>query len=111
MTQDVLRDIIARNNINNITIPYIIDAVSKHYHISSKEMISKKRNREIAFPRQIAMYLCRKYTSSSLPQIGREFGGRDHTTVLHSCDKINSMLREDISVNSTIEEISRRFEG
>ncbi len=111
MTQDVLRDIIARNNINNITIPYIIDAVAKHYHISSKEMISKKRNREIAFPRQIAMYLCRKYTSSSLPQIGREFGGRDHTTVLHSCDKINNLLRDDISVNSTIEEISRRFEG
>ncbi|MBN2883639.1 MAG: chromosomal replication initiator protein DnaA [Clostridia bacterium] len=111
MTQDVLRDIIARNNINNITIPYIIDAVAKHYHISSKELISKKRNREIAFPRQIAMYLCRKHTSSSLPQIGREFGGRDHTTVLHSCDKINTLLRDDISVNSTIEEISRRFEG
>ena len=111
MTQDVLKDIIARNNISNITIPYIIDAVAKHYHISSKELVSKKRNREIAFPRQIAMYLCRKYTSSSLPQIGREFGGRDHTTVLHSCDKINSLLGEDISLNSTIEEISRRFEN
>jgi len=111
MTQDVLKDIIARNNISNITIPYIIDAVAKHYHISSKELVSKKRNREIAFPRQIAMYLCRKYTSSSLPQIGREFGGRDHTTVLHSCDKINSLLGEDISLNSTIEEISRRFES
>lgn len=111
ITQDVLRDIIARNNINNITIPYIIDAVAKHYHISSKEMISKKRTREITFPRQIAMYLCRKYTSSSLPQIGRKFGGRDHTTVLHSCDKINNLLRDDISVNSTIEEISRRFEN
>jgi len=111
MAQDVLRDIIARNNINNITIPYIIDTVSKHYRISSKEMISKRRSREIAFPRQIAMYLCRKYTAASLPQIGREFGGRDHTTVLHSCDKIGNLLREDISLNSTIEEISRRFEN
>jgi chromosomal replication initiator protein len=110
LAYDVLKDIIAKNNINNINIPYIIDAVSKHYSISSKEMVSKKRNKEIAFPRQVAMFLCRKYTSYSLPQIGREFGGRDHTTVLHSVDKIRGLLKNDFSLNSDIETITRRFE-
>ena len=110
LAYDVLKDIIAKNNINNIDIPYIIDAVSKHYSISSKELVSKKRNREIAFPRQVAMFLCRKYTSYSLPKIGREFGGRDHTTVLHSVDKIKYMLKSDFSLNSDIETITRRFE-
>jgi chromosomal replication initiator protein len=57
------------------------------------------------------MFLCRKYTSCSLPQIGREFGGRDHTTVLHSCDKIRKLLKTDMQLNSEIEEISRRFEN
>jgi len=110
LAYDVLKDIIAKNNINNIDIPYIIDAVSKHFSISSKELISKKRNKEIAFPRQIAMFLCRKYTSHSLPKIGREFGGRDHTTVLHSVDKIKILLKTDFSLNSDIETITRRFE-
>lgn len=110
LAYDTLKDIIAKNNINNIDIPYIIDAVSKHYSISSKELISKKRNKEIAFPRQVAMFLCRKYTSYSLPKIGREFGGRDHTTVLHSVDKIKFMLKSDFSLNSDIETITRRFE-
>ncbi len=110
LAYDVLKDIIAKNNINNINIPYIIDAVSKHYSISTREMVSKKRNREIAFPRQVAMFLCRKYTSYSLPQIGREFGGRDHTTVLHSVDKIRGLLKSSFSLNSDIETITRRFE-
>lgn len=111
LAYDVLKDIIAKNNINNIDIPYIIETVSKHYSISSKEMVSKKRNKEIAFPRQVAMFLCRKYTSYSLPHIGREFGGRDHTTVLHSVDKIKSMLKSDFTLNSDIEIITRRFEN
>ena len=110
LAYDVLKDIIAKNNINNINIPYIIDAVSKHYSISSREMVSKKRNKEIAFPRQVAMFLCRKYTSYSLPQIGREFGGRDHTTVIHSVDKIRVLLKSNFSLNSDIETITRRFE-
>ncbi len=110
LAYDTLKDIIAKNNINNIDIPYIIDAVSKHYSISSKELVSRKRNKEIAFPRQVAMFLCRKYTSYSLPKIGREFGGRDHTTVLHSVDKIKFMLKSDFSLNSDIETITRRFE-
>lgn len=110
LAYDVLKDIIAKNNISSIDIPYIIDVVSKHFSISSKEMVSKKRNKEIAFPRQVAMFLCRKYTSYSLPHIGREFGGRDHTTVLHSVDKIKVLLSSDISLNSDIESITRRFE-
>lgn len=111
LAQDVLKDIITQKYINNINIPYIIDTVSKYYRISSKEIVSKTRTKEITFPRQIAMFLCRKYTSCSLPKIGREFGGRDHTTVLHSCDKIKRLLVDDITLNSTIEEISRRFEN
>lgn len=110
LAHDVLKDIIAKKNISSIDIPYIIDAVSKHYSIPTKELVSKKRNKEIAFPRQVAMFLCRKYTSYSLPHIGREFGGRDHTTVLHSVEKIKILLTSDMTLNSDIETITRRFE-
>ena len=66
---------------------------------------SKKRTRAIAYPRQIAMYLCRELTDMSLPKIGEEFGGRDHTTVIHACDKVASDIEKDEDIKNKINRI------
>jgi chromosomal replication initiator protein len=65
-------------------------------------MKSKKRTKNIAFPRQVAMYLARELTDSSLPQVGAEFGGRDHTTVIHACEKIQTAMKMDPALQMTI---------
>lgn len=89
---------------NTITIDKIKKVVCKKYNIKMADMDSKKRKREFSHPRQVAMYLCREMTEMSLPQIGKAFGGKDHTTVLHACNKIenevktNSLLAEEISI-------------
>ena len=72
---------------------------------------SKKRTRSIAFPRQIAMYLCRELTDLSLPKIGEEFGGRDHTTVIHAHEKIAAEIEEDESFKRQIEKLIRQIKG
>jgi len=68
-------------------------------------MVSKKRNREIAGPRQIAIYICRELTDLSTTNIGKEFGGRDHTTVMHSCDKVADQIKSEYSFKKKIEEL------
>ena len=89
---------------NTITSDKIKNVVCKKYNIKMTDMDSKKRKREFSHPRQVAMYLCREMTDMSLPQIGKSFGGRDHTTVLHACNKIedemktSSLLSEEISI-------------
>jgi len=74
-------------------------------------MVSKTRVRTVALPRQIAMYLCRELTELSLPKIGEEFGGRDHTTVIHACDKIQNELKKDSTMNANIKEIVSRLKS
>ncbi|MFO7636646.1 MAG: chromosomal replication initiator protein DnaA [Clostridia bacterium] len=109
LAENVLKDIINENGVSEITIPFIIDIVCKYYKISPKEMISKTRSRDISYPRQIAMYLCRKNTPSSLPQIGKYFGGRDHTTVIHAFEKIKTALGKDKQLYLAIEELNRKI--
>lgn len=75
-----------------------------------KDLISKKRNKHISYPRQIAMYLCRKYTDASYPQIGEQFGGRDHTTVMHANDKIEKEILNDQEVSQLINELSKKID-
>lgn len=74
-----------------------------------EDLKSKKRNRPIAYPRQIAMYLCRELTDLSLPKIGEYFGGRDHTTVIHACDKIAEEIETDLQVKRTVNELIKRI--
>ncbi len=69
--------------------------IAEKYQVTVDEFLSKKRTKTIAFPRQIAMYLCRELTEMSLPKIGQEFGGRDHTTVIHAHKKICEMMEQD----------------
>ena len=102
LAKSTLNDIISSSD-NIISIDAIKNAVAKHYGITVKEIDSGKRSRNLAFPRQIAMYLSKEMTDNSFPQIGKAFAGRDHTTVLHACKKISSSLEEDAALQETID--------
>ena len=83
--------------------------VSERFGMTIGELCSAKRSQAIAYPRQVAMYLSRALTDSSLPKIGKEFGGRDHTTVMHANAKIEGMIREDRSVFNLVQELTARI--
>ena len=91
-----------KNNIRKIQ-----KAVAEYFQISVDDMKSKKRSANLAFPRQVAMYLCRKLTDESFPKIGTEFGGKDHSTVMHSCDKIEAEMKLNKELVKTIENIKK----
>ena len=107
LTKTVLKDLLRSNN-KRITIDEIQNKVSNYYNINTEDLISSRRLRSFARPRQVAMYLAKKLTSRSLPEIGRKFGGRDHTTVIHAVKKIdqlkseNDKFDEDVSVLTQI---------
>lgn len=100
-----LKDIIGSQKQRPVTIESIQQTVATHYGIKVSEMRAKKRTRSVAYPRQIAMYLSRELTDSSLPKIGEEFGGRDHTTVIHACEKVQKDMENDPSQQKTIKEL------
>lgn len=95
LASDALRSLNFGSNLSHITIPMIQDKVAKYFHVTVADLKGKKRMKSIVIPRQIAMYLSRELTESSLPKIGTEFGGKDHTTVIHSFDKIKAELEKD----------------
>lgn len=102
LATEALKDLISPNSKKDITIDSIINIVADHYNITSTEIYSTRKNRDIAYPRQICMYLCRKLTEISLSDIGREMGNRDHTTVLHGINKVETDLRKDKALQNTI---------
>lgn len=108
---EALKEYISVNNTRIINSNLIIDTVSRYYDIRFDEFKSKKRNRDISYPRQIAMYLCRELTQLSLPKIGDEFGGRDHTTVMHALDKIEEDIHANPETKRTIDELKRNITG
>ncbi|MFH1096203.1 MAG: chromosomal replication initiator protein DnaA [Candidatus Desantisbacteria bacterium] len=93
----------------SVSIESIQRKTSKYYKVQLSDVLGKKRNSTIVFPRQIAMYLCRKMTTHSLPEIAREFGGRDHGTVMHACNKIKEQIEKDISLQSIIQHIENEL--
>ena len=101
----LLQDVIPSTDTRTLSIDTISRAVANYYHISLEEMKGKRRDKHIVFPRQVAMFLIREETASSLPAIGQAFGGRDHTTVLHSYEKINTESREDQRLQSDLRKI------
>jgi chromosomal replication initiator protein len=111
LAEEALKDILSSNKAVDITVDIIKEIVSKNFKIKIDDFNSKKRTRAIAFPRQIAMYLTRELTDLSLPKIGDEFGGRDHTTVIHACDKINSDLTKDTSLKKKLDSIIEELKG
>jgi chromosomal replication initiator protein len=109
LAQDVLKDVFPQGEVAQVSINHIQEAVSERFGLSVTELCSEKRSQSIAYPRQVAMYLSRELTDSSLPKIGKEFGGRDHTTVIHAYSKIDRMIREDRSVWNLVQELTARI--
>ena len=106
---EALKDIISKKQGKNITINLIQDIVSSYFNLRVEDLKSQRRTRNVAYPRQIAMYLSRKLTDMSLPKIGEEFGGRDHTTVIHAYEKISDNLNTDETLQHTIEDITKKL--
>ena len=111
LAEEALKDIISTNKPREITVDLIKEEVGKEFNVKIEDFNSKKRTRAIAFPRQIAMYLTRELTDLSLPKIGDEFGGRDHTTVIHACDKISKDISEDQQLKERIDHIIKKLKG
>lgn len=107
--EEVLKDILPRTTVKKISISTIQKVVSEHYSIKPGFMRAKKRTKEVVFPRQIAMYLSRTMTDSSLPVIGEEFGGRDHTTILHAYEKIRKDVQTNPQLSQEIAEIIKKI--
>lgn len=109
-TQEVLKDLLRAND-RHITIEDIQKAVAAHYNIKLSEMHSARRSRIVARPRQVAMYLAKRLTSKSLPEIGRKFGGKDHTTVMHAVKRIEELRVSDQDLSMDIELLNRALES
>jgi chromosomal replication initiator protein len=109
MAQEVLHDLLRAND-RRVTIDEIQKRVAEHYNIRLADMHSERRARAVARPRQVAMWLCKQLTQRSLPEIGRKFGGRDHTTVMHAVRKIDELRAGDRSMAEDIELLRRMLE-
>ncbi|MFO1037429.1 MAG: chromosomal replication initiator protein DnaA [Geminicoccaceae bacterium] len=110
MAQEVLKDLLRASD-RRVTIDEIQKAVVEHYSIRMADMTSARRSRAIARPRQVAMYLAKQLTPRSLPEIGKKFGGRDHTTVMHAVRQIEKLSAEDRAMAEDIETLKRRLQG
>lgn len=106
---EALHNIMPASEPRKVTIRDIQESVSKHFNLPFDDLKAKKRTKSIAFPRQIAMYLSREMTESSLPKIGEEFGGRDHTTVIHAHEKISTLVKSDGETGKVIEQIKHEL--
>jgi chromosomal replication initiator protein len=108
LAEDVLKDVFPQGEAAEVSIRRIQELVSERFELSMDELCGDRRSQNIVYPRQVAMYLSRELTDSSLPKIGREFGGRDHTTVIHATSKIARLIREDRSVYYLVQELTAR---
>ena len=108
LAQDVLKDVFPQGEAAAVSIKHIQETVSERFGLSLDELCGDRRSQNIVYPRQVAMYLSRELTDSSLPKIGKEFGGRDHTTVIHATSKIARLIREDRSVYNLVQELTAR---
>lgn len=106
LAKEVLKDVFSSKD-RPVTPELIKKHICKHFNIKQSDLESAKRSRNLSFPRQIAMYICRDLTDLSLPKVGEAFGNRDHTTVLHACDKISSEIKTNESLRDVIKEIEK----
>ncbi len=105
LATDILKELLPSTPGKPLTIPVIQKAVAEHFGLRIEEMRAKRRTKGIAFPRQVAMYLARELTDASLPRIGEEFGGRDHTTVMHACERVKEALIHDIPLAAGVKKL------
>lgn len=109
LAEEALKDLISPGEVKNITPEYIVSMVAEQYEVSPEEIISQKRSRNIARPRQVVMYLCRNMLNIPLQEVGRALGGRDHTTIMHGVEKITDELKTDPSLQNTIEILKKKI--
>jgi chromosomal replication initiator protein len=110
LAERTLGDLIRTREARRVRIEDILRIVSRHFKVPRNELLSSRRSRDVVRPRQIAMYLAKALTSRSLPEIGRRFGGSDHTTVLHSVRKVEAMMQNDTELTQEIELLKRMLE-
>ncbi|KGX85678.1 chromosomal replication initiator protein DnaA [Pontibacillus litoralis] len=111
LAAEALKDIIPSSKPKVVTIQGIQEVVAEKYNIKIEDFAAKKRTKSIAFPRQIAMYLSREMTDFSLPKIGEEFGGRDHTTVIHAHEKISKAITNDSQLQKDLDELTETIKS
>ena len=109
LAEKALKDIIAPGDKKEVTPEFIIEVVADHFNLTPLDIISQRRNKEIVYPRQIAMYLCRNMTDTVLQNIGKSLGGRDHTTILHGIDKIAADLEGNPTLQNTIDILKKKI--
>ena len=111
LVDEVLKGLFPEDSARTVTIKEIQKVIAAHFGLKLEDLTAKKRTRAISFPRQIAMYLARKHTDASLPKIGEEFGGRDHTTVIHACERIEVAIAETQGFGRTLKELEAKLKG
>ena len=104
----ILKDFINSNN-KSINVEFIQNLVASHFNLNIQELLSPRRSRSLARPRQIAMYLAKQHTTNSLPDIGRKFSNRDHTTVIHAVKKIDELIKKDNDIRQSVTELKKKL--
>lgn len=104
MAKNTLRDLLGGKR-KVITVEDIQEIVASRFHVKISDLKSKRRTKTLVYPRQIAMFLCRDLTDSSFPEIGRDFGGKDHTTIIHACKQIQKSQETDSALRATLQSL------
>jgi chromosomal replication initiator protein len=110
LAESALKPLLQPRNVN-FSVDDIKKAVALHFGIKTSEMVSKRRTKNLSFPRHVAMYLCRKHTTASYPEIGSEFGGRDHSSVIHAANVVALKLKQDVELCKSLEQIEKKLTG
>jgi chromosomal replication initiator protein len=108
MAKSVLRDLIGTKK-KIVSMDDIQETVGARFHVKIADLKSRRRSKTLVHPRQIAMYLCRELTDSSYPEIGRQFGGKDHTTIIHACKQVTKAMDSDSALNATLESLKEQI--
>lgn len=111
LATEALKDIFPQGRPKQITVELIQEIIASYFKLKVDELLAKRRTRNVSYPRQIAMYLARELTETSLPRLGEMFGGRDHTTVIHAYEKISRERNEDVKLSNTIKELIKKIEN
>jgi len=104
-----LREVFSEHKPRSLSAQDVITAVCQYYAVTPEDVTGPRRNRSYTVPRQMVMYLCRKLTDLSLPKIGEALGGRDHTTVLHGCSKVEEMLSQSGPLRAAVDDITKQL--
>ena len=111
LAQEAMRNVARPVEENAVTIPMIQKVVADYYKVTVDDLRARSNARQVLVPRQVAMYLCKRFTKKSFPEIARQFGGKHHTTVIHSVEKIDRLFGSDREMEATIRRLSSSLEA